>query len=52
VSLKRFLVDRRIPADARPGLALVASGPDVLFVPGVPVGSPPGRRYVRLEVVE
>ncbi len=52
VSLKRFLLDRRIPADVRPGLTLVASGPNVLFVPGVPVGSPPGRRFVRLEVVE
>ena len=52
VSLKRFLMDRRIPVDARPGLTLVASGPDVLFVPGVPVGSPPGHRFVRLEVVE
>jgi tRNA(Ile)-lysidine synthase len=52
VSLKRFLMDRRIPADARPGLPLVAAGADVLFVPGVPVGSPPGRRFVRLEVVE
>jgi tRNA(Ile)-lysidine synthase len=52
VSLKRFLVDRRIPADVRPGLTLVASGPDVLFVPGVPVGSPPGHRFVSLEVVE
>lgn len=52
VSLKRFLMDRRIPAEARPGLPLVASGPDVLFVPGLPVGSPPGRCFVRLEVVE
>jgi tRNA(Ile)-lysidine synthase len=52
VSLKRFLMDRRIPADARPGLPLVAAGADILFVPGVPVGSPPGRRFVRLEVVE
>jgi tRNA(Ile)-lysidine synthase len=52
VSLKRFLMDRRIPAEARPGLPLVASGTDVLFVPGVPVGSPPGRCFVRLEVVE
>jgi tRNA(Ile)-lysidine synthase len=52
VSLKRFLMDRQVPADTRPGLPLVAAGPDVLFVPGVPVGSPPGRRFVRLEVVE
>jgi tRNA(Ile)-lysidine synthase len=52
VSLRRFLMDRRIPADARPGLPLVAVGPDILFVPGVPIESPPGRRFVRLEVVE
>jgi tRNA(Ile)-lysidine synthase len=52
VSLKRFLMDRQVPAETRPGLPLVASGPDVLFVPGLPVGSPPGRCFVRLEVVE
>jgi tRNA(Ile)-lysidine synthase len=52
VSLKRFLMDRHIPAESRPGLPLVASGRDVLFVPGLPVGSPPGSRFVRLEVVE
>jgi tRNA(Ile)-lysidine synthase len=52
VSLKRFLMECRFPADARPSLPLVAAGADVLFVPGVPVGSPPGRRFVRLEVVE
>jgi tRNA(Ile)-lysidine synthase len=52
VSLKRFLMDRRLPADTRSGLPLVAAGPDVLFVPGLPVGSPPGRSFVRLEVVE
>jgi len=52
VSLKRFLMDRRIPAESRPGLPLVASGHDILFVPGLPVGSPPGSRFVRLEVVE
>ncbi len=52
VSLKRFLMDHKVPADARPGLALVASGPDVLFMPGVPVESPPGGRFVTLQVVE
>jgi hypothetical protein len=51
MSLKRFLVERQIPVDARAGLPLVASGPDVLFVPGLPVESPPGGRFVRLEVL-
>jgi tRNA(Ile)-lysidine synthase len=50
VSLKRFLMERHVPVDARAGLPLVASGPDVLFVPGLPVESPPGGRFVRLEV--
>ncbi len=52
VSLKRFLLDRRIPVDARPGLPLVAAGADILFVPGFPVESPPGPSFVSLEVVE
>jgi tRNA(Ile)-lysidine synthase len=52
VSLGRFLMDRQVPAAARPGLPLVAVGPHILFVPGVPIESPPGRRFVRLEVVE
>ena len=34
VSLKRFLIDRRVPADLRPALPLVASGNLVLWVPG------------------
>jgi tRNA(Ile)-lysidine synthetase-like protein len=51
VSLKRFLMDREIPVDVRAGLPLVASGPAVLFVPGLPVESPPGGRFVRLEVL-
>jgi len=51
MSLKRFLMESHIPVDARAGLPLVASGPDVLFVPGLPVESPPGGRFVRLEVL-
>jgi tRNA(Ile)-lysidine synthase len=50
ISLKRFLMERHVPVDARAFLPLVASGPDVLFVPGLPVDSPPGGRFVRLEV--
>src|SRR5207245_4348020 len=34
VSLKRFLIDRRVPADLRPRLPLVAAGNLVLWVPG------------------
>jgi len=40
VSLKRFLMDRRVPADLRPWLPLVAAGNLVLWVPGLT----PGRR--------
>jgi tRNA(Ile)-lysidine synthetase-like protein len=51
VSLKKFLIERRVPVGLRAGLPLVASGRDVIFVPGLPVGSPPGPRFVSLEVV-
>jgi tRNA(Ile)-lysidine synthase len=51
VSLKRFLMDRRVPADVRPLLPLVAAGHRVVWVPGQPVPTAaPGERYVRLEL--
>jgi tRNA(Ile)-lysidine synthase len=50
VSLKRFLIDRRVPADLRPWLPLVATGNLVLWVPGQPVAADPGQRFVRLEL--
>lgn len=52
VSLRRFLMDRRIPADIRPSLPLVASGHRVLWVPGQPVEnlSRAGRRFVRIQL--
>jgi tRNA(Ile)-lysidine synthase len=50
VSLKKFLIEQRVPVSARPGLPLVASGHDVVFVPGLMVDSPPGERFVSLEV--
>lgn len=37
VSLRRFLMERRIPADVRPGLPVVAAGARVLWVPGQPI---------------
>ena len=52
LSLKRFLVSRRVAALRRTGLPLVAAGSQVLFVPGQPVESPPGRHYVKLSLVE
>jgi tRNA(Ile)-lysidine synthase len=52
LSLKRFLVTRRVAAQYRTGLPLVAAGSQVLFVPGQPVESPPGRLYVKLSLVE
>ena len=52
LSLKTFLVARRVAAQVRTGLPVVAAGSQVLFVPGQPVESPPGRRYVKLSLVE
>jgi len=51
VSLKRFLMDRRVPADVRPLLPLVAVGNLVLWVPGQPAPAPaPGARYLRFDL--
>ena len=55
VSLKHFLIDRRVPADLRPRLPLVAAGSLVLWVPGQPVAaaeaaSETGFNFVRLEL--
>ena len=52
MSLKRFLIDRRIPADLRPRLPLVAAGNLVLWVPGLTPApaTEPAERYVRLEL--
>jgi tRNA(Ile)-lysidine synthase len=52
VSLKRFLMDRRVPAQERGSLPLLAAGHRVLWMPGQPVeaGSAAGRRFVRLEL--
>jgi tRNA(Ile)-lysidine synthetase-like protein len=51
VSLKKFLIERRVPAGLRASLPLVAAGRDVVFVPGLAVGSEPGQRFVSFEVV-
>ena len=58
VSLKRFLIDRRVPADLRPSLPLVAVGNLVVWVPGQPVTTAgaayataaSGAGFVRLEL--
>jgi tRNA(Ile)-lysidine synthase len=52
VSLKRFLMDRRVPAQERGALPLLAAGHQVLWVPGQRIdGAHPGeRRFVRLEL--
>jgi tRNA(Ile)-lysidine synthase len=52
VSLKRFLMDRRVAAFARPGLPLVAAGSRILFVAGLPVECPKGPRYVKISILE
>jgi tRNA(Ile)-lysidine synthase len=51
VSLKKFLIERRVPVGLRAGLPLVAAGRDVVFVPGLLVGSAPGKHFVSFEVV-
>jgi tRNA(Ile)-lysidine synthase len=51
ISLKRFLLDRRVPADLRPGLPLVADGSRVVWVPGLPAEPAPGPgRLIHLHV--
>lgn len=51
ISLKRYLLDRRVPADLRPGLPLVADGSLVVWVPGLPVEPRPGPgRLIHLHV--
>jgi tRNA(Ile)-lysidine synthase len=53
VSLKRFLMDRRVPAQERGGLPLLAAGHRVLWVPGQRIdGADAGeRQFVRLELL-
>ncbi len=52
VSLKRFLMEARVPAQDRGSLPLLATGDRVLWVPGQPAEpATRGRgRYVRLEI--
>ena len=51
MSLKKFLMERRVPADARAGLPLLAAGSRVLWVPGQPTDAGgAGRRYVRVRL--
>ena len=54
VSLRRFLMARRVPVDQRGRLPLVVSGDRVLWVPGQPCegGGESSRRFVRLEISE
>jgi tRNA(Ile)-lysidine synthetase-like protein len=54
MSLKRFLIDRRVPADLRARLPLVAAGRQVLWVAGQALDAPvadANRPCVRLELV-
>ena len=51
MSLKKFLMERQVPADERAGLPLLAAGRRVLWVPGQPVDADGGgRRYVRVRL--
>jgi len=49
-SLKRYLIEERVPAEERAHLPLVAVGRDVLWLPDRPL-SRAGERYVRLRLV-
>jgi len=49
MSLRRFFMDRRIPVDLRRRLPLLASGRQVLWIPGQGVEGK-GPRFVRLEL--
>jgi tRNA(Ile)-lysidine synthase len=51
VSLRRFLMDGRVPFDLRDALSIVAMGPRVLWVPGLPHESDPrAEQLVHLAV--
>ena len=52
MSLKRFLMDKRVPAQERGSLPLLAAGRRVLWVPGqrIDVVDAAGQRFVRLEL--
>ena len=52
LSLKRFLMDRRVPAQERGSLPLLAAGHRVLWVSGQRIDGPvtAERRFVRLEL--
>ena len=51
VSLRRFLMERRVPADDRASLPVVAAGDRVVWVPGEPVeGCAPTDRFLHLEL--
>jgi tRNA(Ile)-lysidine synthase len=54
MSLKRFLMGRRVPAELRAGLPMVACGRRVLWIPGQAMQGcgEASRRFVRLEVLE
>jgi hypothetical protein len=52
VSLKRFLMDRRVPAADRASLPLVAAGAQVVWVAGQPPApaADAGGRFVRIKL--
>ncbi len=50
VSLKRFLMERRIPAEERGGLPLLAAGPRILWLPGTTLEGRTGDRWIGLRL--
>jgi tRNA(Ile)-lysidine synthase len=52
ISLKRFLIERKVPSGIRPGLPLVAAGSRILWVPGQLLEDDRGgARLIRLELL-
>jgi len=50
VSLKRFLMETRVPAEERGSLPLLAAGPRIVWVPGAALDERAGDRWIALRV--
>jgi tRNA(Ile)-lysidine synthase len=50
IALKRFLLDRRIPAEERDGLPLLAAGSRILWFPGAALEARAGDRWIGLRL--
>jgi tRNA(Ile)-lysidine synthetase-like protein len=50
ISLKRLLMERRIPAEERDSLPVLAAGPRVLWFPGTTLEGRAGDRWIGLRL--